>query len=139
MPPESEMLFVYGTLRRGFPLHRHLHEAAVEFIGEGSIPGRLYDLGEYPGAVAAASPGEEVHGELYRLSDPAQQLAALDQVEEYDAARPENSLFLRERVDVRASIGSVVKAWTYLLRDKPSNARWIEGGDYSTRTTSPGG
>lgn len=139
MPPESETLFVYGTLRRGFPLHQHVQNAALEFLGEGSIQGRLYDLGEFPGAVATSSPDEEIRGELFRLRDPARQLAALDQVEEYDAARPESSLFLRERVDVRASIGAVVKAWAYFLRDKPSNARWIEGGDYSTRTTSPGG
>jgi len=58
--------FVYGTLRRGFPLHRLLAGRA-EFVGLGTVPARLVDLGAYPAAVPDAH--GLVVGEVYRLTD----------------------------------------------------------------------
>ena len=45
-------LFVYGTLRDD-PAHDMFHVLAAnaELIGEATVAGRLYDLGEYPGLV----------------------------------------------------------------------------------------
>jgi len=62
MPPKAEpqiaKLFVYGTLRRGFELHSYLRRQSARFLGEGIIGGRLYDLGEYPGAIPSSLPGD---------------------------------------------------------------------------------
>ena len=81
-PPAAPLLFVYGTLMRGFPLHRLL-EGRARFLGAGTARGRLYDLGRYPGAV----PDREatLRGEVYRVLEPAL-WAALDSVEgpQYD-------------------------------------------------------
>jgi len=69
-----DLLFVYGTLMQGLPLH-HLIAGRCEFVGEGTVTGRLLDLGRYPGAVPER-PGN-VRGEVYRLLDP-HLLASLD-------------------------------------------------------------
>ena len=47
-------VFVYGSLRRGF--HSHAYEYIsrfFDFVGEGKVKGKLYDLGSYPAATPA--------------------------------------------------------------------------------------
>ena len=44
------LLFVYGTLMRGFRLHDVLASRAA-FVGEGLVQGLLFDLGRYPAAL----------------------------------------------------------------------------------------
>jgi len=126
---ETDKLFVYGTLRRGFDPHEYLRSSA-RFLGKGRIAGRLYDLGEFPGAIPSALPGEEIKGELYELSDLGRQLKALDAYEEFDPIHPDKSLFVRQRVDVRLENGESLKAWTYFLPQEPAKARRIRSGDY---------
>jgi gamma-glutamylcyclotransferase (GGCT)/AIG2-like uncharacterized protein YtfP len=48
----TDLLFTYGTLMRGFRLHRLLAERAA-YLGRGRVTGRIVDLGSYPGAVPA--------------------------------------------------------------------------------------
>jgi gamma-glutamylcyclotransferase (GGCT)/AIG2-like uncharacterized protein YtfP len=122
-----EKLFVYGTLRKGFPLHRHLAGKSV-CIGTGTIRGLLYDLGSYPGAVA--SNDGEVHGELYELQGGSEQLKQLDQIEGFDPEHPEDSLFLRAVTEVQLPDGASTTTWVYLLPAKPASAQLIPGGDY---------
>lgn len=60
-------LFVYGTLKRGFPLHFVLQDEI--YCGEARTVAqfRLYDAGEWPVLVECAD-GIAVHGELYRVT-----------------------------------------------------------------------
>ena len=77
----TDLLFVYGTLRRAaaHPMHRLLGPAA--FVGPGEFQGRLYHLGNYPGMVRSDDPADIVHGEVYRLHELAATLACLDDYE----------------------------------------------------------
>jgi len=52
----SDLLFVYGTLMRGFdhPMAQLLSRSA-DFIGEGRCQGRLYLVKHYPGLVLSES------------------------------------------------------------------------------------
>ena len=136
---QPNKLFVYGTLRRGFAPHEHLRSSA-RFLGKGTILGRLYDLGEFPGAIPSEQPSEEVEGELYELGNLGQQLKALDEYEEFDPENPAKSLFVRQRVNVRLETGEKLEAWTYFLPEKPSKARRIFSGDYlKVRNSEPSG
>ncbi|MBX6422092.1 gamma-glutamylcyclotransferase [Thermosulfurimonas sp. F29] len=106
-----ERLFVYGTLRRGQPLH-YLLEGA-RFLGEGTVRGfTLYDLGEYP-AVRPGAEESRVRGEVYEI-DPGL-FEVLDEVEdEYE----------RRTVPVELSDGRVLEAWMYIYRKPlPENRR----------------
>jgi len=73
------LLFVYGTLKRGYSNHAHL--AGQTYVGPArTVPGfTLYDLGGYPGIVADPADRVGVGGEVWRVDSAA--LAALDQFE----------------------------------------------------------
>lgn len=62
---EGAYLFTYGTLRTGggAPLREALMEGA-ERVGEARLQGRLYMVGEYPGAVLSEEASDVVRGEL---------------------------------------------------------------------------
>jgi gamma-glutamylcyclotransferase (GGCT)/AIG2-like uncharacterized protein YtfP len=77
-----DRLFVYGTLRRGSEnqFARLLAERG-QCIGEARVPGRLYDLGSYPGAKPSDQPNEWIVGEVFHLDEPAAVLGALDEYE----------------------------------------------------------
>src|SRR5258708_20900133 len=90
-------LFSYGTLlpQRApaeiAPVVRHMRR-----IGPGKVRGRIYDLGDYPGAVLSKS-GPIILGEVFELPDKPDILGKLDEYEGFDAANPQGSLFVRKR------------------------------------------
>lgn len=131
MGAKKNRLFVYGTLRRGFALHRVLRGLGLRYLGKGSIRGSLYDLGEYPGAVTSSSLRRRIDGEVYDLSDPSRQLKKLDEVEGFHPGEPDNSLFVRRLGTVRLANGKRLRAWVYFLPQRPLGARPLENGDYS--------
>lgn len=92
---------------------RYLIEAS-EFIDHGYFTGRLYRIGQYPGAVPSSLPTDQVLGEIYRLSDPEPTLATLDQYEEFGPAFPEPNEFRREVQTIGLNSGGSIEAWIYL-------------------------
>src|SRR5688572_8924061 len=88
-PADPALLFAYGTLMRGYPLHRVLARGAA-FVGEGHVRGTLLDLGRYPGLVAGSG---RVAGELYRLERP-ELLPVLDREEGYNFERRRGAVTL---------------------------------------------
>jgi gamma-glutamylaminecyclotransferase len=75
--PEAQLLFVYGSLKRGLPNHRLLGDA--EFVGESLTVARyeLVMLGAYPALVAGGT--RAIVGELYAVDSGL--LARLDAFE----------------------------------------------------------
>lgn len=114
----ASLLLVYGTLMRGFPLHRLL-EGRAAFVGEGAVRGGLYDLGAYPGAVPAGN--GLIRGEVYRVRDPAL-WSVLDSAEGPQYHRREASVTIKESGD-RA-------AFVYWYAGPLGRAVPIPDGDY---------
>jgi gamma-glutamylcyclotransferase (GGCT)/AIG2-like uncharacterized protein YtfP len=114
---DPELLFVYGTLMRGFGLHRVLAGGAT-FVGEGRVAGCLLDLGAYPGLVEGEG---TVRGEVYRLDQPAL-LPALD--------REEGREYERRRTIASLADGRHVSAWVYHYRGSRARGALVPGGDY---------
>jgi gamma-glutamylcyclotransferase (GGCT)/AIG2-like uncharacterized protein YtfP len=110
-------VFAYGTLMRGYALHRVLARGAT-LLGEGTARGRLLDLGRYPGLVAGAG---RVCGEIYRLDEP-ELLPVLDREEGYN--------FERRRAIVTLANGRRARAWIYRYRGPQNRAVPIPDGDY---------
>lgn len=117
---DGDLLFVYGTLMRGLPLHRAMAGGAT-FLGHGSVRGRLLDLGRYPGLVDGQG---RVRGELYRVERP-ELLRALDREEGYN--------FVRRRGAVTLDDGRRARAWLYRYRGPRERAVPIPGGDWRRR------
>lgn len=74
----QSVVFVYGSLKRGYALHHLLRTA--QFLGPARTQPlyRLFDLGSYPGLVEWPD-GREIHGELYAVTP--QNLLLLDDAE----------------------------------------------------------
>jgi gamma-glutamylcyclotransferase (GGCT)/AIG2-like uncharacterized protein YtfP len=102
-------LFVYGTLRRGGVRHGVLEEAGIERVESATAPGRVIDLGAYPGLVEGVG---LVQGECVTLSDPAAAMAICDEVEGFTGWEGTGSLF--RRALMRCRTGDAVRwAWHY--------------------------
>jgi gamma-glutamylcyclotransferase (GGCT)/AIG2-like uncharacterized protein YtfP len=128
MGQRDSLLFVYGTLRPviGSPVGRWL-AGVTKFVGPASIEGRLYDLGRFPGLIAAPGGGRVV-GDLLRLRNPAATFDVLDRYEGAVTAR--RPLFRRVRLHVSTKRGRR-RAWMYVYARRAVPGRRIAGGDYS--------
>lgn len=127
---ETNLLFAYGTLRRGFERHRHLERLGAQYNGEGSIAGELFDLGQFPGARKSGSDARRVQGEVYCLPAPSRVLAVLDAIEWVRKESPKSSLFAREITEASLLSGERVRAWVYWLNHWHGPMRRIASGDY---------
>jgi len=114
----STLLFVYGTLMRGFGLHALL-EGRARHLGTGKVAGRLFDLGSYPGALSDAL--GSITGEVYAIDEPAL-WTVLDSAEGPQYHRGEVGVWLAGRRQVLAYI--------YWYVGPVSQAVPIPGGDY---------
>jgi len=114
-------LFAYGTLRRGAPMH-DLLDGRVTWLGPASVPGRLVDLGAFPGLVPAQAAGERVRGDLYAIAVDHRD-ALLDALDRYEGAS-----FERVRQVVAGPDGPA-EAWLYAYRGDTSGCR-VPSGDY---------
>lgn len=114
------LLFAYGTLMRGEPLHPTLARGAT-LVGPASVAGRLVSLGRWPGLIAGAG---RVQGELYRLDADAL-LPVLD--------RTEGVQFVRRRTVVTQPDGRRARAWVYRYAGPHTTAPLIPRGDWRRR------
>jgi gamma-glutamylcyclotransferase (GGCT)/AIG2-like uncharacterized protein YtfP len=111
----SDLLFVYGTLMRGFdhPMAALLSRSA-DFLGEARCGGRLYLVKHYPGLRLSDEPDDVVFGELYRLRQPEALLREFDMYEACGEGFAEPTEYLRRMLGVTGDDGAVHKAWTYI-------------------------
>ena len=115
---DGGLAFVYGTLMRGFRLHR-LIEGQTEHVGDGTVAARLLDLGSYPAAVPDAN--GTVIGEVYRLRD-RDLWRVLDSTE--------GPQYHRDEVAVRMADDREVTAFIYWYVGPLDRGVPIPGGNY---------
>ncbi len=111
----SDHLFVYGTLMRGFdhPMAQLLSRSA-DFIGEARCRGRLYLVKHYPGLVRSDDADDVVFGELFRLRRPAELLREFDMYEACGEGFTEPTEYVRQMLQVARDDGAAGEAWTYI-------------------------
>lgn len=124
-----DLLFVYGTLQQGInsPMAAHLEKHA-EFFGEAYLPGQLYDIGSYPGALYDSSGDERVFGHLFRLVGADFLFKILDEYEMIVPERTDN-----EYTRVLRPIwfrGQQIHSWVYLYNQSPTGLPKIPSGNY---------
>lgn len=127
----SEVLFLYGTLLPD-EAPKEIASIVKRFrrLGSAQVRGRLYDFGEFPGAVLDSSSRTVVHGELVALPPDGRILDLLDQYEEFDPMDPKKSLFIRKKAKIRMANGSSREGWIYVYNRHPGKAKLVRGGDY---------
>jgi gamma-glutamylcyclotransferase (GGCT)/AIG2-like uncharacterized protein YtfP len=99
----KHLVFVYGTLRRGGVRAMPDLFPGSKFIGDASVRGSLYDMGEYPGLLLDES-DTPVVGEVYEVDDET--LSKLDDIEA-------SAYYLRRRVEVSVG-GQSMTCWVYV-------------------------
>jgi gamma-glutamylcyclotransferase (GGCT)/AIG2-like uncharacterized protein YtfP len=127
----SDLLFVYGTLMRGFdhPMAALLSRSA-DFLGEARCRGRLYLVKHYPGLLLSGDPDDLVFGELYRLRQPEALLREFDMYEACGEGFAEPTEYLRQMLGVTGDDGAVHEAWTYIYNWPVSGLPRIDSGRF---------
>ncbi|EDL61777.1 gamma-glutamylcyclotransferase family protein [Gimesia maris] len=75
----NRLIFVYGTLKRGFCRGHHLEDQTFLSTALSAADYIMYNCGSYPGLVIDKLQGVSIHGELWRID--SQCLKLLDEVE----------------------------------------------------------
>ena len=117
-------LFVYGTLRNACdnPMAQLLRQNA-RFIGHGYVPGRLFDLGWYPGATYEPDSSHRVWGDVFFLTDNT----ILTQLDNYEGDE-------YARIDVPVQMGDTqVRCQMYVFLKPDGHQRLIESGNYFSK------
>jgi gamma-glutamylcyclotransferase (GGCT)/AIG2-like uncharacterized protein YtfP len=130
----SDLLFVYGTLMRGFdnPMAQLLSRSA-DFLGAARCRGRLYRVTHYPGLVLSDDSDDVVFGELFRLRRPAELLREFDMYEACGEGFAEPTEYLRRMLSVTGDDGAVSEAWTYVYNWPADGLARIASGRFSQK------
>lgn len=116
MSEKEIKLFVYGTLKAGYGLHRIIEDA--HYIGEVKTAEQytLATNGWYPMLMAIEdTPKTNIKGELYVIDR-----AMLDRC---DVAEGQGTLFKREIIDVIDEEGNEHGAWAYFYLNSRSDMK----------------
>ncbi len=122
----ADLFFFYGSLRHGLLHFVELGlEGRIEPVGEGWCPGRLHDLGPYPGLVD--DPTGRVFGEVSRIRDLdlAARIEDLEIGYDYDRVR-------------RVVAGGPWSAWVYRYIGPVPEDSLVPGGDWKEHLMTRG-
>jgi gamma-glutamylcyclotransferase (GGCT)/AIG2-like uncharacterized protein YtfP len=129
MPGKADYIFFYGTLMRTFPLRARVGiDDWLEYVGDGRVPGLLFDLGSYPGLVADVR--SEVCGEVYRILNAAKLFNRIDPIEDYRVMAPHDGQYIRQAMNATLDDGRAKTVWCYVYNQPLPLSGRIEGGDY---------
>ncbi|ESZ86366.1 MAG: hypothetical protein Q27BB25_14415 [Blastomonas sp. CACIA14H2] len=125
---QTDLLFVYGTLRRG-SAHDNAARLAREssWLGTGTLAGTLYRVSWHPALVLDGE--DTVTGDLLRLTDPAASLPWLDAFESCGPDDPPPHDYRREIATVLTA-GGAVKAMVYVWNLPTGGLERIASGDW---------
>jgi len=122
-------LFVYGTLLDADNESAVFMRRHCSFVKKGYFKGRLYDIGEYPGAVADGKAEGYVYGSIYLMDNAPLVLEKLDDYEGYGPEQEQPNLFIRRLAEIETS-GRSINCWVYLYNREVDGLGVIISGNY---------
>lgn len=130
MKEKSNYLFVYGTLLNEQNEFAIYLKQNCKFYAHGKFKGKLYDLGEYPGAILDESGVNYIYGDILELKNTIDVLKNIDKYEGFGEDEEQPNLFVREMIGVETDNG-LINCWVYLYNLPVDGFRLIESGNYS--------
>jgi len=130
------LVFVYGTLRKG--ASNHFRMSGSEWLGAGSVSGRIYEVTLNPEFLYPALITDEagrVLGDLFFVSDEL--LSELDVFEGISPDPAEPDEYRRIEISVKLESGIEHIAWAWEWNSKLENARLLETGDWLAYEPDP--
>ncbi|BCX49988.1 gamma-glutamyl cyclotransferase family protein [Haloferula helveola] len=131
---DGELVFVYGTLRRGASNAHRLDGA--EYLGSARVGGHLYRVSWYP-AFVPATYGDDVIGEVWKVS--GETLAELDQFEGLSPGQLAGEEYERRKLPVTLTQDAAgaqvpgtrrVNAWIWVWVSPAKGLTRIPTGDW---------
>jgi gamma-glutamylcyclotransferase (GGCT)/AIG2-like uncharacterized protein YtfP len=92
--------------------------------------GKLYDIGDYLGAIPADNSELKVHGKIYLLTDPMKVFSELDLYEECAENFPKPHEYRRQLAEVTLDSEEKLTAHAYIYNHDITNSMAIPSGDY---------
>jgi len=125
----NNYLFVYGTLLNADNEFAIYLKNNCSFYADGKFKGLLYDIGEYPGAIADDQYAGYVYGNIFMMSDAISALKYLDDYEGFGPEQEQPNLFVRKIVGIESEKG-IISCWCYLYNLSVDGLPVIVCGDY---------
>lgn len=125
----NNLLFIYGTLLdedNEFAIYLKNNST---FYSEGRLRGKLYDIGEYPGAVLSESDDDYIYGTILQLDDAAKVLPVIDDYEGFGEGQQKPYLFVRVLTEAYTE-DSKVSCWVYEYHLSVDGLSIIRSGRY---------
>ena len=126
----SDLLFVYGTLRRGGGHELEKMFDDVRFVQEAEFFGEMFLVDYFPGVIDPVSAGTDIAGEIYEFRPDGKSLRKLDEFEDYRPFDPDAGVYVRARRNVRVKSGEIAEVWIYIYNQPVAGFRKIESGDF---------
>lgn len=144
--PPQRYVYVYGTLRAGGSNDITRFEPSPVWMGTARTPGRLFDLGTYPGALLSG-PGE-LQGEVYAIAAALEQRldslegigqGALDGEDEYRRCTRTVVLDTAVALDGAAAPGQALSCLVYEIHPaRIAGKAQIGSGDWMAHARAAG-
>jgi len=125
----NNLLFVYGTLLNEDNEYAVYLKNNSSHYSYGKLRGKLYDIGEYPGAILSAENDDRIYGSILELCDPVKILPVIDDYEGYGEDQLQPNEFTRVTFDVETEAGHII-CWVYLYNLPVAGLTQIESGRY---------
>jgi gamma-glutamylcyclotransferase (GGCT)/AIG2-like uncharacterized protein YtfP len=122
-------LFVYGTLLNTQNQYGAYLQQHCTFLQNGKFKGKLYDMGEYPGAIFSDEGDQYVHGSVYQMDNPKNLLSFIDDYEGFGAGQDQPNLFIRDLKDIETT-ASTIACWVYVYNLPVKHLVQIKSGKY---------
>ncbi len=122
-------LFVYGTLldkQNEFGAYLNNN---CSFYADGKFAGRLYGIGEYPGAITDTGASHYVYGKIFLVNNIDEVLKRLDDYEGFGPEQQQPNLFIRKLIAIETT-NNMIDCWVYLYNLPVTGLRLIESGRY---------
>lgn len=119
---EKANIFVYGSLREDLNPMRNLLLRHGKILGTATIQAKLYDLGQYPGAVTSPANTDRIFGEVFEIQQADHVFAVLDSYE--------GQHFKREEITLTLDDGPTMRCWAYFYTGSLMRKALIASGDY---------
>ena len=125
----NNLLFVYGTLLNEENKYAVYLKTNSRFYSEGRIKGKLYNIGEYPGAVLLPIGEDYIYGSILELDHTESVLHVIDDYEGYGNDQPMPNEFIRLIAPVETS-STIFNCWVYVYNLPTIGVKLIENGRY---------
>jgi gamma-glutamylcyclotransferase (GGCT)/AIG2-like uncharacterized protein YtfP len=124
----KHLVFVYGTLRRGYRLYGALVEGGAEFVGPAVTVNKFHMTAAGFPFVNPNIQTSRITGEVYKVNDLL--LQRLDGIEGFRKEAPDKSFYFRAPVDVKMADGTLLQPGIYFSVNG-MHAAPVPSGDYA--------